>query len=46
MYDDLRETVKCFLGEKERSRKLVLVTWNLGRINRENGEEDFESELN
>jgi rhamnosyltransferase len=47
MYDDLRETVKCFLGEKERSRKarsLLLGTWDglTGKM----GKIDFESELN
>ena len=47
MYDDLRETIKCFLGEKDRARKarnFLRGTWDglIGRM----GKRDFESELN
>jgi rhamnosyltransferase len=47
MYDDLRETVKCFLGEKDRGRKarnFLRGTWDglTGRM----GKRELESELN
>lgn len=47
MYDDLRETVKCFLGEKERGQKarnFLRGTWDglTGKM----GKRDFKSELN
>jgi rhamnosyltransferase len=47
MYDDLRETVKCFLGEKDRRRKarsFLRGTWDglTGRM----GKREFGSELN
>jgi rhamnosyltransferase len=47
IYDDLRETLKCFLGEKDRLRKarnFLQGSWDglTGRM----GKRDFESELN
>jgi hypothetical protein len=47
MYEDLRETVKCFLGEKDRAQKVrnfLRGTWDglTGRM----GKREFGSELN
>jgi rhamnosyltransferase len=47
MYDDVRETIKCFLGEEDRrqkARNFLRGTWDglTGRM----GKREFESELN